>query len=63
MEVPHGVELTVRTAGGKQWIFLLNHTAEAQTVRLAKSFTDVLSKETLTGKASLEAYGVRILQA
>jgi len=63
MDVPHGVELTVRTAGGKRWIFLLNHTAEAQTVRLAKSFTEVLSKKTLNEQIGLEAYGVRILQA
>jgi beta-galactosidase len=63
LDVPRGVELTVRTGGGKQWIFRLNHTADAQTVGLEKSFTDALSKETLSGKISLDAYGVRILQA
>ena len=63
MEVPHGVELTVRTAGSKQCIFLLNHTAETQTIRLAKSVTEVLSQKTLNEKISLEAYGVRILEA
>jgi beta-galactosidase GanA len=57
------VELTTRTAGGKRWIFLLNHTADPQTVDLARGFSDVLSRQTLSGKVSLEAYGVRILQA
>jgi beta-galactosidase len=63
LDVPRGVELTVRTAGGKQWIFLLNHTPDAQTVGISKNFTDVLTMETLNGKATLEAYGVRILRA
>lgn len=62
IEVPRGVELTVRTSGGKQWIFLLNHTSDMQTVGIPKNFTDVLTREALTGKVSLSAYGVRILQ-
>ena len=62
MDVSRGVELTVRTSGGKQWIFLLNHTADTQTVGIPKNFTDVLTREALAGKVSLGAYGVRVLQ-
>jgi len=62
LDVPSGVETTVRTSGGKQWLFLLNHTAEVQSVSISNSFTDILAREKLTGRVSLNAYGVRILQ-
>lgn len=63
LEVPAGVEVTVRKAGDKQWIFVLNHTASSQSVSLPKAFVDLLSGEKLTGKIDISAYGVRVLQA
>ena len=63
IDTPPGVELTVRKAGGKPWIFLLNHTAAAQTVNLPKPCTDVLTGEAHTGSIELSAYGVRVLRA
>jgi beta-galactosidase GanA len=60
--VPRGVELTVRTAGGKRWIFLLNHTSDTQTIGNSKNFTDLLTRESMTGKINLGAYAVRIMQ-
>ena len=59
---PRGVEMTVRTSGGKRWTFLLNHTAEVQTVGLVMNFTDILTGEKLGGQVSVGGYGVRILQ-
>ena len=59
--VPAGVEMTVRKAGDKEWIFLLNNTSVAQTVTLPKTFTDLLTKETHSGAVELSGYGVRVL--
>jgi beta-galactosidase len=62
IEVPSGVELTVRGAGNKQWIFLLNHSAERQQVNTPGTFKDLLTGEMLAQKTQLEAYSVRVLQ-
>jgi beta-galactosidase len=61
-ELPPGVELTARRVAGKQWIFLLNHTSAPQVVKVPRSFKDVLAGETLTQKARIDGYGVRVLQ-
>jgi beta-galactosidase len=62
-EVPAGVELTVRTSGDRQWVFLLNHASVAQTVSIPRRFTDLVTSEAQAGSISLAAYGVRVLQA
>ena len=61
IEVPAGVEMTVRKSGDKEWIFLLNNTSVAQTVNIPKSFTDLLTKEVHSGTIELSGYGVRVL--
>jgi beta-galactosidase len=61
LEVPAGVELTVRKSGDKQWIFVLNHTAASQSVTLPRAFVDLLSGERHTGTIEVSAYGVRVL--
>ncbi len=61
IEVPPGVEMTVRKAGDKEWIFLLNNTSVAQTVNIPKPVTDVLTKESHSGTIELSGYGVRVL--
>jgi beta-galactosidase len=61
MDVPPGVEMTVRKAGDKQWIFLLNHTSTAQKATIPKPFTDLLTKQALSGTVELSGYGVRVL--
>jgi len=63
LDVPHGVELTVRRAGGKRWTFLLNHTPEAQVVTLPAPYVDVLSGQKRSGSIELAPYGVQVLQA
>ena len=60
--VPNGVELTKRFSGDRQWIFLLNHTAEAQKLTLPGNFKDLITGETLSSESQLSAYGVRVLQ-
>ncbi len=63
LDVPSGVEVTVRRSDRKQWIFLLNHTDTAQTVNIPGPYTDLLTGESRTGSVGLGAYGVRVLQA
>jgi beta-galactosidase len=63
LEVPAGVELTVRKTTAKEWIFLLNHTANTQTISISKAFTDLVTGESQTGKVKMIPYGVRVLQA
>jgi len=61
LDVPAGIELTVRKSGDKQWIFLLNHASVAQTVSIPKPMTDLLTNETHSGTVELSGYGVRVL--
>jgi len=63
LDVPSGVEVTVRKSDRKRWIFLLNHTATVQTVDIPAPHTDLLTGERQTRTVSLSAYGVRVLQA
>jgi beta-galactosidase len=62
MELPRGVEMTIRQAGGKRWMFLLNNKAETQTVKLAKPATDLLTGQARSGSVELSGYGVQVLQ-
>jgi beta-galactosidase len=50
LDVPPGVEVTVRQANQKTWTFLLNHTSRQQTVH------------TPAGPITLEPYGVHVAQ-
>lgn len=43
-------------------VFALNFSAEEQTVRLGRAYTDVLTQETLTGSVTVEGYGFRIVK-
>ena len=63
LEVPPGVEVTVRAAGNKQWMFLLNHTPALQTVNIRRPSTDLLTGEAHNETIDLSAYAVRVLQA
>jgi len=62
LEAPAGVEATVRRSGGKQWIFLLNHTDTVQAVNIPGPSTDLLTGEWLTGTVRLSGYGVRVFE-
>ncbi|MFL2133556.1 beta-galactosidase [Desemzia sp. FAM 24101] len=58
---PEGIEITSRVKDGKEFIFVMNHTDEAQTV--ANNFVgyeDILSSAEGTEELLLEPFGVRI---
>jgi beta-galactosidase len=61
MQVPQSVELTVRHSGTKRWTYLLNYSAEPQTVTLPGTFKDALAGASVPGSVALPAYGVRVL--
>jgi beta-galactosidase len=61
-EVPIGVEMTIRQARGKRWMFLMNHKPDAQTVKLATAGTDLLTGQARSGEVELSGYGVQVLQ-
>jgi beta-galactosidase len=60
--VPRGVEVTERKAGGKRWIFLLNHTGAEQTVNLAGRFVEPLTGNVFADGVGLRAYDAKVLQ-
>ena len=62
MDLPRGVEMTARQGNGRRWIFLMNQKAEAQTVKLAKPATDLLTGQARLGEIELSGYGVQVLQ-
>lgn len=62
---PSGVEAAVRENAGGRYLFLLNHTAEEQTVVLEGNYKDVLDGTTYAQQEEIlmEARGVRVLRS
>ena len=61
-DVPEGVEVAERSADGRRWMFLLNHTAAPQTVGLPAPHRDLLSGGAPVTTVALKPYGVAVLQ-
>ena len=63
LELPEEIELTVRTneKNGRSYAFLLNYTAQPQTVTVQKPTKELLTRETLNGTYTMEPYGVLVL--
>ena len=61
LKLPTGVEWTTRTAGGRSWTYLLNHTSTAQSAEISGNYRDAFDSSALTSPVSLEPYGVRVL--
>jgi beta-galactosidase GanA len=61
IQAPPGVEITTRRADRQAWTYVLNHTAKSQSVTIAGTYRDLLSKSTVSGPVSIEPYGVRVL--
>ncbi len=60
--VPAGVDVAVRSGGGKRVMILTNYSAEEQTVGLPAMMTDVLAGGE-TRSVRLPQYGVAVLQS
>jgi beta-galactosidase len=62
-ELPEGVTAQVRTDGDKEFLFLLNFLATPAEVCLGDaSYVEVLSGDTLKGRAQLAAHGSMVLR-
>jgi beta-galactosidase len=59
---PKSVEITRRRAGGREWVFALNHSNEGQKVTLPGTFTSVLAKKSVGRELQLKPYEVVVLQ-
>lgn len=62
MQAPAGVDVTRRGSGRQSWIYLLNHTADPQSVPINGTFRDGLSQTSITTPIRLEPYGVRVIR-
>ena len=63
LELPQPVELCIRenSQTGKRLIFLLNYSAEAQTLNLYSALTDLLTGNRLQGSVTLAPFDVCVL--
>ncbi len=59
---PAGVEVTERVSEQGRFLFLLNGTADAQSVDLGAGGLELISGETVAGAMTLPPLGVRIVQ-
>jgi len=63
LKAPTGVEVTLRQKNQTDYLFLLNHTAQDQTVMLDAAYTDLITEEhNIKQQISLDPYGVAVLR-
>ncbi len=56
------VEVTLRSGGGHDLIFVLNHNQETEKVELEGTYHEWISDQAVSGTLSIEGQGVRILE-
>jgi beta-galactosidase GanA len=61
LEVPAGLDVISRTKDSTEYIFILNYTTLAQTVKLPKEMEELITNQHVKGKMEIEPLGVRIL--
>jgi len=59
---PPAVEITRRRAGGREWVFALNHSNEGQKITVSGTFTSVLDKKNFDRELELKPYEVVVLK-
>jgi len=62
IDVPEGVELTVRKNANRRWLCVLNHKSESQTINLDGSFKDAITGQSHSGATEIAGYGVFVLE-
>jgi len=60
--LPEGVDLAIRSGGGKKILILTNYNATPQTIKLASSMREILTG-TMASAITLPQYGVAVLSA
>lgn len=61
-ELPPGVTAQLRTDGRTRYVFLMNFNRGPAQVTLDGTYTDLLSGEAVSGRLTLERYGLRIVR-
>jgi beta-galactosidase len=62
VDLPSGVSAQLRTDGDREYVFLMNFSADPVSVDLGgETFTDLLTDAQLSGMAELDVYGVMVL--
>lgn len=62
IDAPQGIEASVRSQGDTSTLFVINHTDQTAEVDLRdKRGRDSLSGEAISGRITLEPYGVRVI--
>src|SRR5579863_5761853 len=62
IDAPRGVEVTRRRAAGKEWFFLLNHTAQEQKVMIPGKYAAVVGGGPVDGSVAMKGFDVAVLQ-
>jgi beta-galactosidase len=64
-DAPAGVEITTRRTeretGRQTWTYVLNHTANPQSVTLTGAYVDARDRSAVSGPIHLKPYGARVL--
>ena len=62
-DLPAEVTAQIRTDGVNEFIFLMNFSNKAHTIRLdEQAYTDMLASDSVSSNLLLQPYGVRILK-
>ncbi len=62
MSLPEGIEASRRKGHGKELLFILNHTEEAQTIQVPAGKVELLTDATTGETLTLDRYGVAVIQ-
>ncbi|MDO7907913.1 beta-galactosidase [Paenibacillus sp. JX-17] len=63
VELPHGVQASVRVNGKHEFVFVMNFVDQPQTLKLdGSSYEELLSGETVQGELKLGAFDVKVLK-
>jgi beta-galactosidase len=61
LDLPEGVEASVRQGGGNKLLFLINHTEEGKTIKIPVPLTDLISGKKFNGELELGRYEVVVM--
>lgn len=62
LELPEGVEVSVREGGGRRLVFILNHTTTPKTVRVPAGKRELLTQQSTRDTLELGILGVAVLE-
>jgi len=62
VELPREAELAVRAIDGKEYLFILNYMGYEVEIDVKKPMVNMLTGEALSGKVTIEKYGVLVLE-